>query len=405
MSEDHRPATASEGDESFVLDELGRADADPALDADPTATARAETMSRDAVEAAIVDDVVEHFEDDYDPAALGIDAPDPASVRRRWFDFGYLDDCEVVSWRWSRRPYSYTAIVYDPAENERRYRAEAPVLTEFEQYVREDLTRILRQDLMHRDVGAEEERDEIFELEVQRVFDEHAAAVPPATLLRVLYYLRRDFVRYGKIDPLMGDPAIEDISCDGVGVPLFVYHGDYRDLETNLSFSEERLGRLVGHRHLVEDVGIVFGRLGGVYKQSRPSASGLAPEAVHRNRPLGNPHWLFECGHRRSSASTSPSSFRRRSAIEASASSNCWSDTVGISRSRRESIGGAGGGCRAGSTNAVSSVFRYPWTLDRAWPTAISLGRSRSATPNSRSVSASSKMAMFVTGACAVCGA
>jgi flagellar protein FlaI len=98
---------------------------------------------------------------------------------------------------------------------------------------------------MHRDLGAEEERDEVFELEAQRVFDEHAAAVPPAVLLRVLYYLRRDFVRYGKIDPLMGDPAIEDISCDGVGVPIFVYHGAYRDLETNLTFGADRLDTFV----------------------------------------------------------------------------------------------------------------------------------------------------------------
>jgi len=243
MNEDHRPAAASEA-ESFVFDEIERADTESGDSALDTGV-RTETASREAVEAAIMDDVVEHFETAYDPAALGIDVPNEASVRGRWFDFGYLDDCDVVSWRWSRRPYSYTAIVYDPAANEHRYRAEAPVLTEFEQYVREDLTRILRQDLMHRDVSAEEERDEIFEREVQRVFDEHAAAVPPATLLRVLYYLRRDFVRYGKIDPLMGDPAIEDISCDGVGVPLFVYHGDYRDLETNLSFSEERLDAFV----------------------------------------------------------------------------------------------------------------------------------------------------------------
>jgi flagellar protein FlaI len=185
MNDDRQRATASEGSESFVLDGIDGGIADEVPDS--PVDRGAETLARESVEAAIVDDVVEHFADDYDPAALGIDAPDEASVRARWFDFGYLDDCEVVSWRWSRRPYSYTAIVYDPAENELRYRVETPVLTEFEQYVREDLTRILRQDLMHRDVGAEEERDEIFELEVQRIFDEHAAAVPAATLLRILY--------------------------------------------------------------------------------------------------------------------------------------------------------------------------------------------------------------------------
>lgn len=226
----------------FLFDQLDEATTDRAMDA-ALAAGRGEvpTVPRAEVESTILDQVVEFFETTYDPTDLGLAAPDPEAVRGHWFDFDYLDDCEVVSWRWSMRPYSYTAIVYDPAKNEFRYRAETPTLTEFEQYVRKDLTRSLRQDLMHRHVGPDERRDEVFEDEISRVLDEHAAAVPPATLLRIVYYLRRDFVRFGKIDPLMQDPAIEDISCDGAGVPLFVYHSTYRDLETNLVFGEERL--------------------------------------------------------------------------------------------------------------------------------------------------------------------
>jgi len=243
MSDDHSSPDAGE---SFVLDEIDEAVTDEAVERTLAGGGRdATTTPRDAVEAEIMDDVVAYFDGEYDPEALGIRAPEEDAIRDRWFDFGYLDEYETVSWRWSRRPYSYTGIVYDTAENEYRYHAQTPALTEFEQYVREDLTRVLRQDLMHRDVEAEEERDGIFELEVQRIFDEHAAAVPPATLLRVLYFLRRDFVRYGKIDPLMQDPAIEDISCDGAGVPIFVYHGTYRDLETNLEFGEDRLDTFV----------------------------------------------------------------------------------------------------------------------------------------------------------------
>jgi flagellar protein FlaI len=41
---------------------------------------------------------------------------------------------------------------------------------------------------------------------------------------KVIYYLIRDFVGYGPIDVLMSDPKIEDISCDGPNIPLFIFH-------------------------------------------------------------------------------------------------------------------------------------------------------------------------------------
>ncbi len=40
------------------------------------------------------------------------------------------------------------------------------------------------------------------------------------------YYIERDFTGLGKIEPLMQDPNIEDISCDGLGVPIFIFHRD-----------------------------------------------------------------------------------------------------------------------------------------------------------------------------------
>ena len=38
------------------------------------------------------------------------------------------------------------------------------------------------------------------------------------------YYIERDFMGLGKIEPMMRDSQIEDISCDGVGIPIFIYH-------------------------------------------------------------------------------------------------------------------------------------------------------------------------------------
>ena len=55
------------------------------------------------------------------------------------------------------------------------------------------------------------------------------------------YYIERDFVGLGKIEPFMKDPNIEDISCDGVGIPIFVFHRNPKigSLETNVMFASD----------------------------------------------------------------------------------------------------------------------------------------------------------------------
>lgn len=55
------------------------------------------------------------------------------------------------------------------------------------------------------------------------------------------YYIERDIIGLGKIESLMNDPNIEDISCDGVNIPVYVYHRDPKlgSLKTNIVFKEE----------------------------------------------------------------------------------------------------------------------------------------------------------------------
>ena len=56
---------------------------------------------------------------------------------------------------------------------------------------------------------------------------------------RLQYYINRDFIGFGKIDPLMTDPHIEDISCDGSVTPLYIYHREYGSLKSNIVFDNE----------------------------------------------------------------------------------------------------------------------------------------------------------------------
>ncbi len=57
----------------------------------------------------------------------------------------------------------------------------------------------------------------------------------------IKYYIYRDFIGIGKIEPLMHDPYIEDISCDGLGIPLYIYHRNpfIGSTETNILFKDE----------------------------------------------------------------------------------------------------------------------------------------------------------------------
>lgn len=56
---------------------------------------------------------------------------------------------------------------------------------------------------------------------------------------RILHYLQRDFLGFGNIDVVMHDPMIEDLSVNGLGTPVYVWHRKYESMPTNLTFTDE----------------------------------------------------------------------------------------------------------------------------------------------------------------------
>ena len=223
---------------------------------DPTSTARAVRLlerDRDAdgepdieevpdqaeVREAVLEDLRAYLDEHADE--LAVDAPDRSFFEEQFFDFSYLESYVEVERRWVNKPFAYVSVLYDPEEREYRYHVSQPHLDEFERYVRADLVEYLRNSLMYRDIDGAREKGEVFESDVVELVRDHARSVDDGTMLKLLYYLRRDFIQFGPIDAIMRDPAIEDVSCDGANVPVFVYHRAYRDLETNVEFTAERL--------------------------------------------------------------------------------------------------------------------------------------------------------------------
>ncbi len=215
--------------------------------ADPAATSAAhrdpeeKLVADHPIKGEILREVHEYFADtDVDQSFAS--RPNPEFIQGQFFDFSYLDNHEEIERLWVNKPYAYVSILQRDGEDKLRYHVHEPKLTEFEEYVREDLIKILRNSLMYQDLEDEDNRENIFEQKAKEIISDHAAAtIEDGSLLKLKYYLLRDFVHLGPIDPLMRDPNIEDISCDGVGIPVYVYHFEHRDLSTNITFDKQRL--------------------------------------------------------------------------------------------------------------------------------------------------------------------
>ena len=96
--------------------------------------------------------------------------------------------------------------------------------------------------------------------ELATLIERYGMGVDMRTFHALWYYLSRDFRGYGRIDPLLRDDSIEDISCDGPDNPVFIYHETYTDLRTTISFETDslndfvvRLAQQAGHHISVGD--------------------------------------------------------------------------------------------------------------------------------------------------------
>ncbi len=84
--------------------------------------------------------------------------------------------------------------------------------------------------------------------EVERIAEKYRdkLGLVGARRIKVFYYVERNLLGYGAIDPFLRDPNIEDLSCNGVNVPIFIWHRRYESIPTNVSFmDEEYLNELI----------------------------------------------------------------------------------------------------------------------------------------------------------------
>ncbi len=132
--------------------------------------------------------------------------------------------------------YSYVRILYDTMANEYFYEVIEPKLLEEEEELLEVLKEILVESLELLEDATPVAKEQYLRRIVEGLLRELGVQLHPVSKERITYYILRDFIRYGPIDATMTDIQVEDISCDGVNVPFYIYHRKYGSIPSNLRF-------------------------------------------------------------------------------------------------------------------------------------------------------------------------
>jgi len=171
-------------------------------------------------------------------------------------------------------PYSYSRVTYNDTTKEYLYEVIEPQLSKHEKglvaYLKDTLTKVIGGDIVN--LSSPDKRAYL-RSEAEGFFRSRGITLSSLSLERIIYYVLRDFVGYGPVDALILDLEVEDISCDGVDVPLFIFHSKYESVKTNVVFeNEEALNSFI----------VMLGqRCGKSVSVSSPILDGTTPEG-HR---------------------------------------------------------------------------------------------------------------------------
>jgi archaeal flagellar protein FlaI len=139
-----------------------------------------------------------------------------------------------------QEPYVYAAIVKDPENQKVSYEVLEPTLQPQEEDYLSELKSFLMEelDVNFKDIESKERAQIYLKQKINETIKRYRIKIPPEASDKLAYFIIRDFIGFGKIDALMKDHLIEDISADGVNVPLYIWHRQYESVPTNIKFAD-----------------------------------------------------------------------------------------------------------------------------------------------------------------------
>ena len=152
-------------------------------------------------------------------------------------EFRTEDGIEEIELYPVNEPYAYVRITYDKGSNEYIYNVVEPELNDAEKELYAEIEQRLFEtlDVNTKSISPDEARDTLKKA-VLEILRDYGIKLTPEKREKIIYSINKNFIGDGLIDPLMHDKYIEDISCDGLNTPIFVFHSNYESLQTNLMY-------------------------------------------------------------------------------------------------------------------------------------------------------------------------
>ena len=165
---------------------------------------------------------------------------------------------------------TYAHIYWDKTKEILRYDVIEPKMNRFQENSLIRIEDILGQELEvdFQKLGESNELLTYIKTKVEEVCKELGIRLTKKDFDIIMYYIERDYIGFGRIEPLFHDPHIEDISCDGTGIPVYIVHNRYGSMPTNIVFNtDEELNSIVikmaqrANRHISVADPLLDGRL------------------------------------------------------------------------------------------------------------------------------------------------
>lgn len=134
----------------------------------------------------------------------------------------------------------YAGVVTDlTARGGKRFMVIEPTFTARDKKNFETIRQILMMELtidLH-DISSKKLAEKRLKHKILQIIRKYKLDISKGSIKKIVYYAIRDFVYLGKIEPLMHDPMVEEISCDGTDIPLYIWHREYESMPSNITFS------------------------------------------------------------------------------------------------------------------------------------------------------------------------
>lgn len=199
-------------------------------------------------------------------------------TRPRVIKLPELSEKEKINVRYPLMPpYAYAHVYWDEKASELLYVVEEAPLNDVEKELLKLIQLGLEEmiNISYMQAAKSNLIIKYLEKNVQSILLEIGAKISKKSYLRIMYYIYRDFVGLNEVEPLLNDAFIEDIECNGTGLPIYVVHRKYQNLRTNVLFSE-----LKGITDFVEKLAQKTGRY---VSFAKPLLDGSLPDGSRVN--------------------------------------------------------------------------------------------------------------------------